>query len=211
MANYLLVYHGGSMPESPEEGAKVTQAWTAWFGEIGSALVDGGNPASATRTIASNGSVSDTPNGPSGYSIIKADSLDAAVGWPRAARSCTVARPSRSWRRSRRCDQSGGGGRRPCFGWAPPARPRPPSSAHRDPIAGYEPQSWYAKVGPHGSAQVHACAPDHAQRLSRHRPGGARRSPSTNQARIWQVRVTGHVPWQDLPDRGDASCPGGRA
>ena len=49
--NYLLVYHGGSMPESQEEGAKVMQAWTEWFGSIGDALVDGGNPASATKTI----------------------------------------------------------------------------------------------------------------------------------------------------------------
>lgn len=87
MANYLLVYHGGSMPESPEEGAKVMQAWTAWFGELGSAVVDGGNPASATRTIGSDGSVSDTSDGPSGYSIIKADSLDAAVG---LAKGCPV-------------------------------------------------------------------------------------------------------------------------
>ena len=57
--NYLLVYHGGSMPESPEEGAKVMQAWTEWFGSIGDALVDGGNPASATKTIGADGSVTD--------------------------------------------------------------------------------------------------------------------------------------------------------
>ena len=37
MANYVLVYHGGSMPESPEEGAKVMQAWTDWFGTLGGA------------------------------------------------------------------------------------------------------------------------------------------------------------------------------
>ena len=87
MANYVLVYHGGSMPESQEEGAKVMQAWTTWFGTLGESLVDGGNPASATRTIASNGSVSDDPSGPSGYSILKADSLDAAV---ELAKGCPV-------------------------------------------------------------------------------------------------------------------------
>lgn len=87
MANYVLVYHGGSMPESPEEGAKVMQAWTDWFGTIGDALVDGGNPASRTKTIAANGSVSDDAGGPSGYSIIKADSIDAAVA---IAKGCPV-------------------------------------------------------------------------------------------------------------------------
>jgi hypothetical protein len=87
MANFVLVYHGGKMPESPEEGAQVMQAWTDWFAKIGDALVDGGNPASRTRTIAANGSVSDDPAGPSGYSIIKADSLDAAVA---IAKGCPV-------------------------------------------------------------------------------------------------------------------------
>jgi hypothetical protein len=87
MANYVLVYHGGSMPESPEEGAKVMQAWTDWFGVIGSALVDGGNPASQTKTISADGSVRDDANGPSGYSVIKADSIDAAVA---IAKGCPV-------------------------------------------------------------------------------------------------------------------------
>ena len=87
MANYVLVYHGGGMPESPEEGAKVMQAWDIWFGELGDSLVDGGNPASATKTIAADGSVSDDPSGPSGYSILKADSLDAAV---ELAKGCPV-------------------------------------------------------------------------------------------------------------------------
>jgi hypothetical protein len=86
-SNYVLVYHGGGMPESPEEGARVMQAWTAWFAKLGDAVVDGGNPASKTRTISANGSVSDDPNGPSGYSIIKADSLDHAV---ELAKGCPV-------------------------------------------------------------------------------------------------------------------------
>ena len=87
MANYVLVYHGGAMPESPEEGAMVMKAWTDWFTTLGDAVVDGGNPASATKTIAPNGSVSDDPAGPSGYSILKADSLDAAVA---LAKGCPV-------------------------------------------------------------------------------------------------------------------------
>lgn len=87
MANYVLVFHGGSMPESQEEGARVMQAWTDWFTKLGDAVVDQGNPASKTKTIAADGSVSDDPNGPSGYSIIKAESLDEAVA---LAKSCPV-------------------------------------------------------------------------------------------------------------------------
>jgi len=90
MANFLLLYTGGSMPESPAEQEAVMQAWGAWFGKIGSNLVDGGNPFTPqAKSISSNGTVSDGPVGElaSGYSIIKADSLDAAVA---IARECPV-------------------------------------------------------------------------------------------------------------------------
>ncbi len=87
MANYLLIYHGGAMP-SPDETAKVMQAWTEWFGVLGDKLVDGGNPVSQIKTIASDGSVTDGTSNPStGYSVIKADSLDAAVA---LAKGCPV-------------------------------------------------------------------------------------------------------------------------
>ena len=88
MSNYLLLYQGGSRPEDPAEQAKVMQAWTDWFGQLGSALVDGGNPASQARAISANGSVSNVNGGaPTGYSIIKADNIDSAVA---LAKGCPV-------------------------------------------------------------------------------------------------------------------------
>jgi hypothetical protein len=87
MANFLLTFHGGSMPESKEEGEKVMAAWTAWFGTLGDALVDGGNPISNSKAISPDGSVMDATSAPSGYSILKADSLDAAVA---LAKGCPV-------------------------------------------------------------------------------------------------------------------------
>jgi hypothetical protein len=86
--NYLLVYHGGQMPETPEEGAKVMATWNAWFATLGDAVVDGGNPVSQVRTIGNNGTVSNGALNPaSGYSVIKADSLDAAVA---LAKGCPI-------------------------------------------------------------------------------------------------------------------------
>lgn len=81
MTKYVLLYTGGGMPEGEAEQAKVMQAWHSWMGSLGGALSDGGNPFSNVKTIASNGSVSDTPIGvrQTGYSVITADSLDAAV------------------------------------------------------------------------------------------------------------------------------------
>src|SRR5579859_4575401 len=88
MANYLLLYSGGSMPETQAEQAAVMQAWGAWFGKLGSDLVDGGNPFTpVAKTIASDGTVSEGPATASGYTIIKADSLDAAA---EMAKGCPV-------------------------------------------------------------------------------------------------------------------------
>jgi hypothetical protein len=90
MANFVLVYTGGGMPETEAEQAAVMQAWGVWYGGLGSAVVDGGNPFTAeAKSIASNGTVSNGPVGTmaTGYSIIKADSLSAAV---EMSKSCPI-------------------------------------------------------------------------------------------------------------------------
>jgi hypothetical protein len=90
MADYVLLYTGGKMPESETEQAAVMKAWQAWFGGLGDALKDGGNPFTpAAKSIKSDGTVSDGSSGmpATGYSIITADSLDAAV---ETAKGCPV-------------------------------------------------------------------------------------------------------------------------
>ncbi len=88
MAKYLLVYHGGGMPEGEEAQAKVMEAWGAWFQNLGPALVDGGNPVSQTRTVASGGVSDGGGSNPStGYSLIEADNIDSAVA---LAQGCPV-------------------------------------------------------------------------------------------------------------------------
>src|SRR5262245_12332082 len=90
MANFLLLYSGGSMPATEAEQAAVLQAWGEWYGRLGSAVVDGGNPFTpVAKSVASDGTVSDGPVGTpaSGYTVISADSLDAAVNM---AKACPV-------------------------------------------------------------------------------------------------------------------------
>jgi hypothetical protein len=96
MAKFVFVYHGGGAPESEEEGAAVMQAWNDWFGDLGSAVVDGGHPTGASATVGSDGS--STPGGGAnpvtGYSIISADSLEEALvfakGSPQLASGGTI-------------------------------------------------------------------------------------------------------------------------
>ena len=81
MTNFVLVYTGSGMPESKEEQESVMAAWGAWFGKMGEAVVDDGNPFSASKHVGQNG-VGDGPaSSPpaTGYTVISADSLDAAV------------------------------------------------------------------------------------------------------------------------------------
>jgi hypothetical protein len=87
MANFLLTYHGGGMPETKEEQDQVMQAWNDWFAAIGAAVVDGGNPISQSKAISPDGSVMDATSAPTGYSILQAESLDAAV---ELAKGCPV-------------------------------------------------------------------------------------------------------------------------
>ena len=81
MTNFVLVYTGGGMPESEEEQAKVMADWGAWYEKLGAAIVDGGNPFGASKTVSGDG-VSDGPKSSppaTGYTVISADSLDEAV------------------------------------------------------------------------------------------------------------------------------------
>ncbi len=81
MTKYVYSYHGDSeMPTDQAAVDEVMAAWGAWFGSLGDALVDGGNPFGASKTVASDGTVSDgNAAGLSGYSIVQAESLDAAT------------------------------------------------------------------------------------------------------------------------------------
>jgi len=64
-------------------------AWGAWFGGLGSAIVDGGNPVGASSTVNGDGSVSGDggANPASGYSLINAESMDAAL---EKAKGCPI-------------------------------------------------------------------------------------------------------------------------
>lgn len=79
MANYVLVYRGSSMAETPEEQAKTMERWMAWFGTLGESVVDGGAPFGPSASIATDGAASDGgASGLTGYSILSADSLSDA-------------------------------------------------------------------------------------------------------------------------------------
>jgi hypothetical protein len=89
MAKYLFVYHGGGHPETKEAQARVMAAWGQWFGSMGKAVINGGNPVGKSWTLRSNGSVAKDggPNPASGYSLIEATDYEDAVA---KAKGCPI-------------------------------------------------------------------------------------------------------------------------
>jgi hypothetical protein len=89
MANYVFAYSGGKGVSADETERNEQYAqWGRWFDELGSAIVDGGAATGAAKTVGPGDSVSDGGSRAlSGYSIISADSLDAAVD---LAKGCPV-------------------------------------------------------------------------------------------------------------------------
>ena len=59
MPEFIFAYHGGGMPDTPEEGAKVMAAWQAWYGAMGDAVVNGGAPVGMSKTVTNSGVADD--------------------------------------------------------------------------------------------------------------------------------------------------------
>jgi hypothetical protein len=86
MANYVLIYYNNGTREglTPEQSKA---EWGGWFGGLGDKLVDAGNPFNGGMAVEKSGA-SQIENYPAtGYSIVKADSMDEAV---EMAKDCPV-------------------------------------------------------------------------------------------------------------------------
>jgi hypothetical protein len=79
MTTYLLAYKGGRMAETEVEQQEQMAAWGAWFGSLGEAVVDGGNPFAGSLSVSGDGTAEGAGSGLGGYSVLRADSLAAAA------------------------------------------------------------------------------------------------------------------------------------
>jgi hypothetical protein len=63
---------------TPEQQKKGMEAWMKWMGDHKASLVDGGAPLGKSKRVDAKGA-SDTTNELGGYSIVQADSAEAAT------------------------------------------------------------------------------------------------------------------------------------
>ena len=79
MANFIIVYHAPTKEiSSPEEGQAHRAKWMDWINELGDAMVNPGTPLGKSMIVSSEG-VSETDSGLTGYTVVEAPDLDAAV------------------------------------------------------------------------------------------------------------------------------------
>ena len=85
MAQYIITYLGGDQPSSPEEGKQHFAKYNEWLASLGGSAVSPANPLKDTSTVNPDGTVTNgSTTSMSGYTIIKAESMDAALSIAKA-------------------------------------------------------------------------------------------------------------------------------
>lgn len=84
MAQYLITYLGTPKSGTPEENQQHMSKYRAWLSSLGDSAVSPANPIKNTRTVNSDGSVTAGTSSMSGFTIIQADSEEAALGIAKA-------------------------------------------------------------------------------------------------------------------------------
>jgi hypothetical protein len=89
MTKFLFIYHGGTIPQSKADQERTMNLWGQWFGSMGDAVVDGGNPVGKSATVMSDKSIVNHggSNPSSGYSIVRASDLESALAM---AKGCPI-------------------------------------------------------------------------------------------------------------------------
>jgi len=86
MKQFVFVYLGGNHPSHPDEANKHVTKYFEWLSSLGEAVVIPTIPLKDTVTVSPDGAVAaGGSSAMSGFSIIKAESMDAALA---IARDC---------------------------------------------------------------------------------------------------------------------------
>jgi hypothetical protein len=79
MPNFIIAYHGAGKFETPEQGAAAKAKWKVWVGGLGQAVVNPGTPLVRGKLVTSAGVSERQDDLLSGFSVVRADNMDAAL------------------------------------------------------------------------------------------------------------------------------------
>jgi hypothetical protein len=75
MGKYVFIYYAGKDSDGGND-----EAWGTWFGQLGSKLVDGGNPFNTDGQAVNKSGVMTVDKMPAtGYSIVNAETMEEAT------------------------------------------------------------------------------------------------------------------------------------
>lgn len=92
MPKFMLTYVGSpNRPTSPEEGKKHMAEYQAWLGQLGAAAISPMNPLKKTILVNPDASTTESgATGMSGFTIIQADTFEAALKIAKACPYLTI-------------------------------------------------------------------------------------------------------------------------
>ena len=80
MTQFVFVYLGGNQPTNPEEANKHFKKYVEWLTSLGDSVVIPTIPLKDTTTVSPDGAIKEGGSSAmSGFSIIKAESMEAAL------------------------------------------------------------------------------------------------------------------------------------
>lgn len=80
MSKFVLSFHGGEQPSSPEEGAKHMQEWRDWVSDLGEAVINPGTPLGPAKCVsATEVKPNEDQNVMSGFSVVEAENIAVAI------------------------------------------------------------------------------------------------------------------------------------
>lgn len=86
MAKFLYTYTNPTDGDT-EVTDEIMAAWGAWFGQLGEAIIDGGNPIATSKTLKADGTVTEVTGAITGYTLVEAADGHAAL---EMAKGCPV-------------------------------------------------------------------------------------------------------------------------
>ncbi|NOX39078.1 MAG: hypothetical protein GXP05_00735 [Alphaproteobacteria bacterium] len=83
MPEFIIAYHGGAKPKTPEDGVAHRQKWQSWMMDLGDAMVNPGTPLGPSEFLGD--LAAQEGANLTGFSVVKADDMEAAL---KIARAC---------------------------------------------------------------------------------------------------------------------------
>lgn len=91
MPNYVIAYHGARQITDEAERKVLMQSFMQWLKGLGDNVVSAGTPVTNNKRVTSSGVSDDSSEERlTGYSVVKADNIETAIGYAKDCPHLTI-------------------------------------------------------------------------------------------------------------------------